>query len=389
MKKVLLGICKFVNKNGLYALLILGAVIWLGFACTRNVLLYWRDDPVINNRWDSESGSKLEADLLANFEGKLGLVDYNGLMSRVIGQTELNNVIKLNNGYLCDPMDEIPEGYVDWQVESIVGLRDYLSSQGCQLLFTMAPSTIDKYNPQLPAGIEDYGNYDLDMIAAKMSAGGINVLDIREAIHDEGLNQYDLMYRTDHHWNTEGGFFAYTKIAEWIRENTGCEIDEKLLDIDNYEITKYKNWFLGSRGQRTGRLFAGVDDFDLIIPKFETEIYNQYGAGTFEEKMINMEPLSEKNMESEYIYEHVLNRCLGHFWNVNAPNTIRVAVVTDSFGDAVNSYMALSFLEFFYVDAYNNSGLKEIVESNDIDVVVLIYSGHGCVEHPEFYSFDY
>lgn len=41
-------------------------------------------------------------------------------------------------------------------------------------------------------------------------------------------------------------------------------------DPDSYERTVYEDLFLGSQGKRVGSLYAGVDDFAVYTPKFDT-----------------------------------------------------------------------------------------------------------------------
>ena len=73
---------------------------------------------------------------------------------------------------------------------------------------------------------------------------------------------------------------------------------------------KYKKWHLGSRGQRTGIYYTGIDDFDLIIPDFKTSLMNDKGkVGTMQDLMINTKPLSNKNYQSRYTYDNVLDQC--------------------------------------------------------------------------------
>ena len=55
--------------------------------------------------------------------------------------------------------------------------------------------------------------------------------------------------------------------------------DEEALDIKNYEVNTYRNWFLGSIGKRVGIYYAGIDDIDLIYPKFDTLLSFGMGGG--------------------------------------------------------------------------------------------------------------
>lgn len=107
---------------------------------------------------------------------------------------------------------------------------------------------------------------------------------------------------------------------------------------------------MGLRGQRTGRYYAGIDDFDLIIPNFESSIQRDDGmVGNMQDIVIDMSPLEEKEYTSRYTYDFVLRGSFGHYVNLNSENDIKVLIVTDSFGRAVTPYLMMGFSEISYV----------------------------------------
>lgn len=40
------------------------------------------------------------------------------------------------------------------------------------MIYAVTPYTVDKYDPQLPAGVQDYGNDNLDRFAGMLRKGG-------------------------------------------------------------------------------------------------------------------------------------------------------------------------------------------------------------------------
>jgi hypothetical protein len=208
-------------------------------------------------------------------------------------------------------------------------------------------------------------------------------------MYEDGIDHYDMMYKTDHHWNTEAGFYAYGILEDYIVSKTGCKVDERISNIDNYTVTKYKNWHLGSRGQRTGRYFAGIDDFDLIIPNFETQIQNNAGdVGNMQDIIINMEPLSKKEYTSRYTYDLVLENSLGHCININSENDIKILIVSDSFSKAVNPFLIMGFSEIQYVYDRDVSSINpNYIEEYNPDIVILLYYADNAMGNGA-YTFD-
>ncbi len=60
------------------------------------------------------------------------------------------------------------------------------------------------------------------------------------------------------------------EIGAVMNSDYGFTLDLSRLDQENFYLNKNPKKFLGSWGKRVGPLYAGVDDFDILIPKYET-----------------------------------------------------------------------------------------------------------------------
>lgn len=362
-------------KNCTYIIVFMAIVVGFGFLSYRELVNFYVNQERDYNEWTPELGSKFETDVASTFYNKFSFVNLNGAVSNVLGQPLMNDVIKLNNGYLLTTMNYFSDDILQEYAYSIIRFNDYLNKRGTAFVYASTPYTSSKYDSQLPAGIEDYGNDNTDRFMEMIQSASVDTIDFRETMHEDGIDQYDMMYRTDHHWTTEAGFYAYGILEDYIVEKTGCNVDERVSDIKNYTVTTYKKWHLGSRGQRTGIYYAGIDDFSLIIPDFETTIQNSEGAvGSMQELMINMEPLAVKDYTSRYTYDYVLGGSLGNFTNLDCKNDIRILIITDSFGEAVCPYLAMGFHQIFHVHSYDVTGVTpEFIENFDPGVVIMMY----------------
>lgn len=379
----------FFSRLGLYGILFVLILFVLGTVSGFRVMKYWINDDEINpNEWTLDMGSKGEVDYISMFWGKNNFLNLNGLMKRIAGQQEMNEVIRLNNGYLAREYDYISDEELVSGAESLGNLNRYLNASGAVFLVAVAPDTVSKYDPQLPLGMVDNMNDNLDRMIELIREQEVEVMDFREEIHEDGIDQYTLMYKTDHHWTTRAGFYAYGKLADWIEEKTGVKVDEKIRDIDNYSITTYENWHLGSRGQRTGSLYAGIDDFEVILPKFDTLLAIGDGTGTFEECFISYRALEEKDLSFRYTYDITLEMVWGNYTNLLADNDLKILAIGDSFTRAVWPYMDISYKENRFVH-YQNLGVlnEEYVTEYDPDVVILLYYPENILEKNslEFY----
>lgn len=377
-------------RNYAYIAVFLVIIIGLGFLSYRKLTKFYINQEKDYNEWTPDLGSKFETDIASTFFNKFGFVNLNGAVCNALNQPCMNGVVKLNNGYLLTTLpyssDEVLRTYAD----STIRFDEYLKNRGTVLVYANTPYTSSKYDPQLPIGINDYGNDNCDRFLQMLKDAGVDTIDFRETMHDDGIDQYSMMYKTDHHWTTKAGLYAYGILEDYIVDKTDCDVDERISDIQNYTVTTYKKWHLGSRGQRTGIYYAGIDDFDLIIPNFDTSIQNDAGTvGNMQDLMINMEPLANKDYTSRYTYDSVLGGSIGHFTNLDCKNDIKVLIITDSFGKAVAPYLAMGFAQIDYVYDADVSGVTpEFIESMDPDVVIMMYYPEFLQEGKQPFSFS-
>jgi len=335
------------------------------------------------NEWSVDLGSKFETDIASNFYQKFQFVNFNGWVRNLLGQQEMNGIIKLNNGWLTTVCNYTADETLHECADSVIALKNYLEEQGIAFLYAIPPYTISKYDPQLPEGIYDYGNDNLDRLAEMLKEGDVDLIDFREVLHKENIDQYGMIYRTDHHWTSRAGFYAYTKINERLQKMLECQVDPEVKDFSNYTVTNYKNWHLGSRGQRTGAYYAGIDDFELIVPDFDTSLVRGNEKGTYESLIINMSALEARDQTSRYTYDTVLGNANRNYINSNAYNDKKLLILTDSFGKAVNPFLILSYREVQYI---MNSLTWEYLESYKPDAVVMFYYVNNAVS-PGYYNF--
>ena len=375
----------------LFTLIFLTLVFGLGFLSFAGLANYYINDEILNNEWSSELGNKFETDISSTFYKKFSFVNLNGAIRKMFGQHEMNGVVKLNNGYLTEISERCPDDAISEFISRTETFRNYLHERGTSFVYVSAPSTVSPFDSELPAGVEDYSNNNIDRLISGLRKAGIDTMDYRDILHSEGIDQYSRMYKTDHHWTTEAGLHAYHLLESYIAEKTGCEIDPYIDDIENYSVIKFEKWHLGSRGQRTGICYAGIDDFILIDPNFDIAVVDPDGhAGTIHDYFFRKEYLETRDLTSRYTYDSVLGGAnfLGHYRNPESKNDVRVMMITDSFAKAVIPYMIMQFAEVntFY-NGYVGNITPELIEAYDPDVVIMLY--YPFVIHQNSGSFEF
>ncbi|MFT3982289.1 MAG: DHHW family protein [Lachnospiraceae bacterium] len=366
---------KKVNQNVVFGTIFLIIIYVTAVISNYRIINYYMQDVVINEDINS-SDHPFEAAYTANLFGKAEYIDFNGALRTVLGQREMNGVLKLNNGYLVQTIKLENQEQLAGRAQKTAELDKYLEKRGIDFLYVSTPYTVSKYDSQLPAGEEDYGNENIDIFLNELTKRNVECFDLRESMKEERKDQYDYFFKTDHHWTPEGGFLAYKMICEYMQENLEYKIPKKVMQLESYNIVPYRNLYLGSNGQRTGSLFNGNDNFDLIEPKFETNLIRESDKkeGSFQEVLINHNPLSSKKLNSKYVYDEVYKNALEDWENKNSLCDKKILMICDSMGEAVNPYFIITFSEVKTASAYAPSQKLSLqfIEEYQPDLVILM-----------------
>ena len=196
-----------------------------------------------------------------------------------------------------------------------------------------------------------------------------------------------MFFKTDHHWTNEAGFWAYTELANHLKNNYGFEIEQSHLDTSNYTKRTYENVFLGSLGKRTGSTYSGVDDISFFIPKFETsfEYYCQYRnltrSGTFEDALLFEKGTITSDIFNNFCYAASLGGDFDYLKITNNLNSDgkKVLLIKDSFANPVATHLSLDVSVLEIVDlrmlaTESNKTAKDCIEESNPDIVIILYS---------------
>ena len=282
-------------------------------------------------------------------------INFNGYIAKLMGQQEMNERYKLKNGHMHQERAAISEELFEDIYQNLLLLDKRQKDNGKNFLFVLAPFQLYQYEDLMPIGFTDYYNEIGDRLIARLEESGVLCLDLRKTMEQAGFTNEEAFFITDHHWKPETGFWAYGNILEKLAENGSISpVNTFYTDPENFNFTVYEDAFLGSSGKRTGIYYAGVDDFCLITPKFDTEISLTIDnssiniSGTFPEVAFRSDATAvcEKrdyfNQNPYGIYGRGDNGLM-HWDNENAPEQQKVMLIGDSYGNVPFSFMSLYF----------------------------------------------
>jgi len=324
----------------------------------------------------------IDSNLKVNVFQKQNYLNLQGYISKLINQKELNGVIKLNNGYLTSVQEKADEDILKDNAKTLSEIQSYLEERGIDFIYVRAPYKISIYDSELPKGVTDYSAENTMRFAELLDYYNVNYIDIASEMHQDGLNQYDYYYKTDHHWTPEAGLYALSKINKEISKKYSECNSNKYTEIKSYDIEVYKDWHLGSNGQRVGACYAGADDMHYIKPKDDVIITDETTQTTtsFTELMFDDSVLEKRDYNQRLTYDNLYGYAMGHhLYNDNVDNNLRILVSSDSMGKVVVPYMVLSYKEVFWASVN-----KDVIESYKPDIVIIITYQGGEIRNENF-----
>lgn len=374
-----------ISSNIISSIFLLGiALVFIFIAPTKITEII---NGVRNGEITTEYSSQYESRLNETFPKKKYFVDINGLFHRLALQREMNGVLLLSNGHETTPINNVTDEGIAANAASLQVFSEWLKNRGIDFVYVQVPHKIDVSKNLLPIGKVDYSNRISDVFMKELENRGVNHLDLRDRIKEDNIDLYSLFLKTEHHWSPEGGFYAYQKICDELRNRFNEDIPEYVTDIDNYIVKTYKNGSLGYYGQRTGWMFGGFDDFSLIYPAWETRQSsyaphkNLYREGSFYDAIFYTDYLNN-NWRDRGLY----GTYIGGDWPLvihhseTAPIDKTVMILIDSYGTIPESFLTTAYKNVVGVDLRwvlrNQVGKTtvEFVEEYKPDIVIIAFN---------------
>ena len=299
-------------------------------------------------------------------------------------------IVKSVNDSLIAPTNHyINNVEMEQLVESIVELKTVVESNKAKFLYCAAPTKVNYEDS--PMNIVSYNKVNYDNFLLSLKLNGIPCIDFTLALSEHKISSDDIFFVTDHHWKPYSGFIAATSICKKLNSLYSFEYNTDYADINNYHIERYNDLFLGSYGKKVGTFFTwrGADDFDLITPKFETDMTEkqpfkkQVRNGSFENTV-----LYTKNMKNDYYQVNTYATYSGGDFrlqimknNMNS-NGKKILLIRDSYACVVAPFLSLQTSELHICDLRNfdyfvgkKVNVKDYINKINPNYVLVLYSG--------------
>lgn len=309
--------------------------------------------------------------------GQAELMECNAAVNRLAGKWifESTEVVRLKNGHLASAghmyyYRDPPDGRV-------TAFRDFVEQElGVPYLYVEAPCKLCQEDDQLPMRDMCNANEETSLLLDRLEEAGVDVLDLRQSLHADGLDHYDSFFITDHHWTVPTGLWAAGAIAGELNRRYDLALDAAALAPENFSERVWEKVFVGSWGRKVTLKFAQPEDFVLPVPRQPVHMrltrYGKVYEGGFD-ALYDESQIVPEDFYTGNSYGALLHGDCGYIKveNLDRPDGPVVAVLRESFAGAVGPYLSLAAGELHLLDArYYDGSLRELLEEIQPDVVL-------------------
>lgn len=313
---------------------------------------------------DCQPDRKWVSALARHMPWKDNFVALNGAAYRLGGRRLCNKVLRDSQGMLKRAQGDAP---VADSARKVVAFREYLRKKGVKYVFVLMPwkSALDG-DEELPPSLRDNSNGMADAFMGELARVGFPRLDFRKRIAADRALLKQYFYRTDHHWNYDGAFTAFSDMAryvcEWFKVDDRVAAKVRSMSVlSGWHRIVFPDSFLGSYGKRTGRYFGGRDDLVVYLPKFKTHISMEIPScgvqaeGSFRSAVMRRFDEVQRSRKDDVLDQNSLcyiggTYPLARLGNPESPLPLRVFMIGDSFCRPIAAFFSTIVSQIEFVD---------------------------------------
>lgn len=288
------------------------------------------------------------------------LISFKAYSELAMGKNENNSIVFAKDGYLIDKSEYTSANYehLTKNLDKISAFSNDLNESGINSTVSVIPRKIDVLQDKL---YPYYSTERNDAVWDIVQSEGIFSLE-DELISRENAG-VDIFYKTDHHWTTEGAYYAYVSLSKVLGYTP--------LDISEFMLSDVTDEFYGTTYSKSGFFSSSPDSIQIADradnENFTTEIVD---TNTVFSGFYDMSYLEKKDKYSLFLSGN--NAHVRVYDKVNTGKE-KLLLVKDSFSHALVPFLAQHYdLEIIDMRYYTDS-LSKFIETNDIKNVLFIY----------------
>ena len=283
---------------------------------------------------------------------------------RILGNTEENGVFLGKNGYLMEDFTAPSQERLNRTVNAMTDFAARHSDLPQYAL--IAPNAVNILSDKLPAlaAATDQNPY-LDATATALEKAGVTFVDVRDTLSqhkDDGI-----YYHTDHHWTTQGAYFAYMQLAKVLG------IDSSSISYDKLPVSMS---FQGTLSAKSGFRASEKEEMDVFLPRDDSVPSSVVNYVDEQKKTASFYDTSKLETRDKYAM----------FFNGNHGKVVittpteenrTLLVIKDSYANSLIPFLAPYYRKIVMVDPrYFYDDLEELMQVEEIQEVLYLYNAN-------------
>lgn len=282
---------------------------------------------------------------------------------RLLGKTQGNGVYLGKDGYLMESFQPPSQEQLNATAGAMINFAQKHPDLKQYALIT--PNSVNILSDKLPAfaPAADQNPY-LDAMKSSLEPAGVTFIDVRDTLtkhKDDGI-----YYKTDHHWTTEGAYYAYLTAAGAMDINTGTV---------SYEQAPVTKDFKGTLSAKSGFRSGKKDQIDVFFPKGDavSSIVNYVDE---QQKSASFYDTSKLKTRDKYALFFG-----GNYAQVKISTPIEenrtLLILKDSYANCLVPFLAPHYRTIVMVDPrYYYGNLEELIQVEGIQEVLYLYNAN-------------
>ncbi len=312
----------------------------------------WRD--LLNGSYTEEFESYTADQIM----GKDFLVKLNVAANRAVGVSEIQQVYIGKDGYLIQDYQEPGE----LLQENLDYIRLFaMKHPDLDMTMLIVPNASEIYPEELPEFAQTYSQQSVIAEVKQSLEPQVQVVDVTDTLLEH--KGEELYFRTDHHWNALGTYYAYEALCEAL------ELEPvPYRQYDTYEVAQP---FYGS-------LYSKAPVFDQIPDKM---VLLTNPEGEYQVSYVSENRQSDSMLD--YSYEEKKDKYAMYFGG-NYPLTViqsqgeikeKVLILKDSYANSLVPLLADKYGEIHMMDLrYYHDDVDAYIENEGITRVIFIHN---------------
>lgn len=283
---------------------------------------------------------------------------------RLIGKVEENGVLLGKNGYLMEEFKAPSQTQYDSTVQAMTDFAQRHSELKQYAL--IAPNSVNILKDKLPAfaPVADQ-NVWLDRLRTSFTDAGVTFIDVRASFRDHKME--DLYYHTDHHWTTQGAYYAYLQAADAMGIDTSSDA------FDKAPVTRF---FQGTLSAKSGFRSGETDEIDVFLPDGDNTLSSVVNYVDEQKKSASFYDTEKLKTRDKYALFFGGNHAQVKISTpVEANHTL--LILKDSYANSFVPFLAQHYRKIIMVDPrYYYGNLEELMQVENVDEILYLYNAN-------------